>query len=84
MSDYDNTNTGALFRNDKKGNEKWPDYRGTVNVGGTEYWLSAWIKKSKKGETFMSLSVKPKDEQKEPQRAPAQPQGEEMNDDIPF
>jgi hypothetical protein len=43
MSDYDNTNRGALFRNNDKTeeNEKWPDYRGNINVNGTEYWLSA-------------------------------------------
>ncbi len=32
MSNYDNTNSGVLFKNDKKGNEKAPDYKGKVNV----------------------------------------------------
>lgn len=83
MSDYDNTNTGALFKNDKKGNDKWPDYRGTINVDGVEFWLNAWIKKSKKGETFMSLSVKPKEERAAPRSEPPPPD-REFNDDIPF
>ena len=29
---YDNTNTGAMFKNDKQGNEKRPDYTGRINV----------------------------------------------------
>lgn len=84
MSEYDNTNTGALFKNDKKGNDKWPDYRGSINVNGEEFWLNAWLKTSKKGEKFMSLSLKPKDEQ---QAKPAQQQSAATppyDDDIPF
>jgi len=60
MAEYDNTNRGVLFKNDKKEEEKHPDYRGNINIGGKEFWLDAWIKKSKAGVKFMSLSVKPK------------------------
>ena len=60
MSQYDNRDKGVLFRNDDKRSDGRPDYRGNINVGGTEYWLSAWIKASKKGSKFMSLSVQPK------------------------
>lgn len=62
MSNYDNTNSGALFKNDKDGNESRPDYKGSINVGGVDYWISSWLKTSKKGTKFMSLSVQPKDE----------------------
>jgi hypothetical protein len=86
MSEYDNTNTGALFKNDKQGNEKRPDYRGQLNVGGTDYYLSAWLRTSKKGEKFMSLAVQPKGEKREkpatndmPPSAPP-----DFDDDIPF
>lgn len=59
MADYDRTDRGALFKNDRKESERHPDYKGSINVGGAEYWLSAWIKEGKKGK-FMSLSVEPK------------------------
>ena len=60
MSDYDNTNSGALFKNDgKQGNQ--PDYRGPLNVGGKDFEVSAWIKKSQAGKSFMSLSIQEKD-----------------------
>ena len=71
MTQYDNTNSGALFKNDKAGVEARPDYRGTLNVEGTEYWISSWLKTSKKGEKFMSLSVQPKDGQRAPRPDPA-------------
>jgi hypothetical protein len=57
---YDNTNSGALFKNDKQGNENWADYKGSININGAEFWVSAWIKQGKSGK-FMSLAVKPKD-----------------------
>jgi len=80
MADYDNTNTGALFRNDKKQTEKHPDYNGSINVNGEEFWLSAWLKTSKAGKKFMSLSVSPK-ESRAPRRQDTSPPESE---DIPF
>lgn len=89
MTEYDNTNRGALFKNDRKEKETQPDYKGSLNVGGTDYWLSAWLKESSGGKKYMSLSVKPKDEQQSAP-APAQPatddkgKGGEFDDEIPF
>jgi len=74
---YDNTNSGALFRNDDKQSDKHPDYRGPINVNGAEYWISGWLKTSKKGVKFMSLAVTPKDEAAEGKKP-------ELNDSIPF
>lgn len=87
MTEYDNTNRGVLFKNDRKDSDKHPDYQGNINCNGTEFWLSAWIKEGKKGK-FMSLSIKPKDE-KVAQAKGASGSGsarlsDDMNDDIPF
>jgi hypothetical protein len=60
---YDNTNRGAIFKNDKKTTDNHPDYTGKLDVDGAEYWVSAWIKTGKSGK-FMSLSVKPRDEKR--------------------
>jgi len=58
---YDNRNKGALFKNDRKeGIETNPDYNGELDVGGEKFWLNAWIRTSKAGAKYMSLSVKPK------------------------
>lgn len=73
---YDNTNSGILTRNDKQGNENRPDYRGSINIDGVDYWLSAWIKEGRDGtklagQKYMSLSVQPK-QAAAPSQSPAQ------------
>ena len=63
---YDNLNRGALFKNDRKEKETQPDYKGSLNVGGVDYWISSWLQTSKAGVKYMSLAVNPKEEKKEP------------------
>ena len=59
---YDNTNRGALFVNDQRQSEKHPDWRGSINVAGVDYWISGWSKESQRGE-MISLAVTLKEEQ---------------------
>jgi hypothetical protein len=58
---FDNTNRGALFKNDRREKETDADYRGGINIDGRDFWLNAWIKESKAGGKYMSLSVRPKE-----------------------
>jgi uncharacterized protein (DUF736 family) len=83
---YDDTNRGALFKNTKKETDKHPDYKGSINVGGTEYWVSSWLKVSGKGEKYLSLSVQPKEQAKPApvQRQAASQTLADMDSDIPF
>jgi uncharacterized protein (DUF736 family) len=82
--EYDNNNRGSLFKNDRKDDAKFPDYKGSINVDGTDYWLSAWIKVSKDGQKFMSLSVKNKnaDASLQPKKKVKQEQFDDS--DLPF
>jgi hypothetical protein len=89
--EYDNTDKGTLFVNDKKETEKHPDYNGSINVGGKDFWISGWKKKSEKtGKTFLSLSVRAKEEtprqSSEPTRKATKGAGgfADMDDDMPF
>jgi uncharacterized protein (DUF736 family) len=78
MADFDNTNRGSLFKNEKKEEEKHPDMTGSINIDGTEYWISGWKKTSKAGSGFISLSVRPKAEQT---RQSSQPTKKAKEDD---
>lgn len=71
MSEYDNTNTGALFKAKEVKSDKHPTYTGSINVDGTEYWLAGWVKESKAGQKYFSLSVKAKDEKPAPKKEAA-------------
>ncbi len=69
---------GNLFKNDQKGNEKAPGYRGEIlTPDGELLEIAAWVKEGKKGK-FFSLSVKPK------QARPQEPRKAEPQDDCPF
>jgi hypothetical protein len=70
-------NSGALFKADaakKRDNPKRPDYEGSAEVDGVDYWISAWLKEGKSGK-FMSLAFKPKEQRKS---------NREPGDDIPW
>lgn len=76
---WDNTNTGVLFKAGFKKSEKSPDYIGSLNVEGKEWTVFGRMKKSKAGKPFMSLSVA------KPTPKPAAPEADpDFNDDIPF
>ena len=77
MAEYDNTNRGVLFKNEKREKDTHPEYTGTINVDGVEYWLSAWVKEGGKGK-FFSLSVKAKEDKAKPAAK------KDLTDEVPF
>ncbi len=62
-SQFDTTNTGVLFKNDRKEpNSRQPDYKGNLNVNGTTYRLAAWTRTSRDGtKRFLSLKIESAD-----------------------
>jgi hypothetical protein len=72
--EYDNTNTGMLYRNAEKKDAKQRDFSGFLTLKCPhcrkefEAWLSAWTKEAKKdskvfktGQKYFSLAVTPKE-----------------------
>ena len=49
---------GSLFKNSKKTTELQPDYTGKIKVNGVELQLSAWVAKSKSGDTYLNIKAK--------------------------
>lgn len=79
MTVYDNTNRGVLFKNNQKKTDKHPDYTGKIDVDGTEFRLSAWIKVDRNGNKYMSLAVSQQEAD-----AQAQPRGKAKAEAPPF
>ena len=91
--EYDNTNRGSVWVNDKKLTDKHPDLNGSLDVDGVEYWVSAW--KRKEGANpkapVLSFSIKRKDEAKKaapttdsPVDIPNPGDADAFFEDIPF
>lgn len=88
MSEYSNENRGSIWKNDRKEKDTHPDFTGSLNVEGREYWVSAWKRKpdANPKAPALSFSVKPKDEAKSERAEPMAARGE-LDDDldaIPF
>lgn len=99
MSNFDNRNRGSIWKNDKKREGKQdPDFTGSLNVEGVEYWVSAWKRKEGAADNAPALSftVKPKEANKrtmpkadmrdvqERPRGARPSQREAMDDEIPW
>jgi len=82
--EYDNTNRGSIWKNEKKETDKHPDFTGSLNVEGVEYWVSAWKRKpdAKENAPALSFSIKLKEARKAPESHKAvEP---DFDDTIPF
>ena len=56
MTDFDNTNKGVAFINDKKESDKHPAHKGKGNFNGVDFEFSIWENTSKEGKAYMSFS----------------------------
>ncbi len=85
MTEYDNTNRGSIWKNEKKETDSHPDFTGSLNVEGREYWVSAW--KRKEGAAAkapaLSFSVKPKEAPQQSISQRAMPKGPAKQSIIP-
>lgn len=85
----DNTNRGAIWPNKRKEQDTHPDFTGSLNVDGVEFWVNAWKRKEGDASNKPSLSftVRPKDDKgaAAPPRKPAAASTPvDLDDEIPF
>ena len=86
---YDNTNSGMLARNENRKTDKHPEYSGSLNVEGVDYWVSAWVNEGKpggkmEGKKYFSIKINRK-EQNVGGTVRSAPTGfRDDFDDIPF
>ena len=72
---------GTLFRNDKKGNDRAPDWRGDALLNGKKVKLAGWIKQGRNGE-FISLTIQEENYQKPNHQKPRE--DDSGSSEIPF
>jgi uncharacterized protein (DUF736 family) len=71
MSEQKKNNTGALFTDEKRTNDKAPHYRGTALVNGIEMKMSAWINVAQKtGKKYLSINFEAPEQQPQQQTQP--------------
>ena len=76
--EYDDTNRGVLFPNDRKQKSSHPDFKGNATIKTPdgeliEVWVSGWEKEGRKG-PFLSLSFQLKEDQAEAEERPVKKQ----------
>lgn len=88
---FDDTNRGSIWKNDKRREGKQdPDFTGSLNVDGHDYWVSAWKRKDGASEKAPALSFAVKRKDGKSQQAsttttqPRKPLRNDMDDEIPF
>ena len=52
---------GSLFKNSRKETETHPDFQGSADIGGEEYYVNMWIS-SEDSKTEFSLGFKKKED----------------------
>lgn len=86
--EYDNTNRGSIWKNEKKTTDSHPDFRGELNVNGQEFWVSAWKRKPDASDKApaLSFSIQPKEDSvKKPTTDTTSNKGfDDLDSDIPF
>lgn len=76
-------NSGSLFKEQEKKNERGPDYTGDCMIEGTVYRMAAWIQEASSGRKYMSMKFSPKEQA--PAKPAAKPQRRVAADeDVPF
>lgn len=75
---YDNNLTGFLGRNERKRDDKDPDFTGSAEIAQVQYYISAWVNEGKpgskiEGKRYFNLKFKPKEA-----RAPVAPRDDDM------
>ena len=81
QNSYDNSNSFALFKNDKGDNEARPDYTGNVTLpDGKEMRMAAWVREAKSGVKYLSGRLSEPQVQASDAGSNARVEG----DDVPF
>lgn len=54
---FDNEMSGVLFVNKEPTSANSPDLRGSLQINGKKYWVSAWNRSSRGGTRYITLAI---------------------------
>lgn len=74
--------SGSIFPNEKKTSDKHPGWKGLAKIGGVDYWVSGWVRKTKNGDKYVSLAFEVKDAPQ--QHAASHDHQAPADNEIPF
>ena len=80
---YDKTNSWNLFKveEEERKSDSYPNYSGYINVDGTDYLLTGWLREGQKsGRKFIGGTIKLKEDAK----AAANVEQADNKEEIPF
>ena len=84
MAEFEQKNgSGIIFKNDKKGNDKAPDYSGKAMIHDKEVKIALWVKEGGKGK-FFSVKIEDANATTTAKAAPANSSKEDDSSDLPF
>jgi hypothetical protein len=88
MPEYDNTNRGQIWKNSDRKSETHPHFKGSMNIDGVEYWVSAWTRKEDANpkSPALTFSFRKKDAPQDDQipKTDSVANVSEFDDSIPF
>lgn len=77
---YDERGRGALWKNEKKTNDKQPDFTGSyVDHDGVGWWLSGWKRKEGDGPRSPALKISTQRKDGKPRKG-----NDDMDNAVPF
>jgi uncharacterized protein (DUF736 family) len=84
-------NTGTLFKNQYKTEDKHPNYKGRINAMGKMMDIALWKRTGKQGEPYLSVMIsEPRQKQEQPRQIDKEwdaikvPEEDLPNDFVPF
>ena len=86
--EYNNTNRGQIWKNEDRKSDSHPHFKGSMDIDGVEYWVSAWTRKpdANPKSPALTFSFKKKEDKQDDQihKTDSVSVVDGFNDKIPF
>jgi len=86
--EYNNTNRGQIWKNEDRKSDTHPHFKGSMDIDGVEYWVSAWTRKpdANPKSPALTFSFKKKEDKQDDQihKTDSVSAVDEFDDKIPF